>query len=155
MKNANKNFVIDTGLVEFKLPFDRGTESIYFNPNDVDFFTRIQQMIDKISGLYDELSDRYENAETSEGKMAIICELNDQIKAEFDAGFGNKVSDVIFKYVSPHGIIKSKKQYYAFYILDFLIPLIAEETGETAKKTVDALAKAVNAHTAKYQHKLK
>ena len=32
--------IIDTGLVEFVLPFDRGEEKIYFNPNDVEFFVR-------------------------------------------------------------------------------------------------------------------
>ena len=26
--------IIDTGLVEFILPFDRGEEKIYFNPNE-------------------------------------------------------------------------------------------------------------------------
>ena len=40
-----------------------------------------------------------------------------------------------------------------FYILEYLMPKIAEVTGETSKATNDALAKAMNKHTAKYQHK--
>ena len=46
------NNVIDTGLVSFKLPFDRGTEEIFFNPNDTDFFSRIRRMFDRIGEIY-------------------------------------------------------------------------------------------------------
>ena len=62
------------------------------------------------------------------------------------------VADTIFKYVSPHGIVAGN-QYYSFYILDYLMPKIAEVTGETSKATNDALAKAMQKHGVKYQHK--
>lgn len=150
---AAKRNVIDTGLVEFKLPFDRGEEKIYFNPNDIDFFIRITDMINSISGLYDDLAEEYEKTEDGFEKLEIIRKLNDKIKAEFDTAFGNNVSDVIFKYVSPHGIV-AKNQYYSFYILEYLMPIIAEETGKTSKETNAALSTAMNKHTAKYQHKL-
>lgn len=150
---ANKK-VIDTGLVEFILPFDRGEEKIYFNPNDVEFFIRLTDMINNISGMYDGLADEYEKTEDSFEKLEIIRKLNGKIKDAFDVAFGNNVSDTIFKYVSPHGIV-AKNQYYSFYILDYLMPLIEEETGKTSKATVSALEKAMNKHTAQYQYKFK
>lgn len=148
---TNKN-IIDTGLVEFKLPFDRGTEKIYFNPNDIDFFIRLTDMINSISGMYDDLADEYEKTEDNFEKLEIIRKLNGRIKDAFDVAFGNNVADTIFKYVSPHGIV-AKNQYYSFYILEYLMPKIAEVTGETSKATNDALSKAMNKHTAKYQYK--
>lgn len=146
--------IIDTGLVEFILPFDRGEEKIYFNPNDVEFFIRLTDMINNISGMYDNLADEYEKTEDSFEKLEIIRKLNGEIKDAFDVAFGNNVADTIFKYVSPHGIV-AKNQYYSFYILDYLMPLIEKETGKTSKATVSALEKATNKHTAKYQYKFK
>lgn len=149
---ATKKNIIDTGLVEFELPFDRGTEKIYFNPNDIEFFIRLTDMINSISGMYDDLADEYEKTEDNFEKLEIIRKLNGKIKDAFDVAFGNNVADTIFKYVSPHGIVAGN-QYYSFYILDYLMPLIAEVTGETSKATTSALEKAMNKHTVKYQHK--
>jgi hypothetical protein len=146
--------IIDTGLVEFILPFDRGEEKIYFNPNDVEFFIRLTDMINSISGMYDDLADEYEKTEDNFEKLEIIRKLNGKIKDAFDVAFGNNVADTIFKYVSPHGIV-AKNQYYSFYILDYLMPLIEKETGKTSKATVSALEKAMNKHTAQYQYKFK
>lgn len=151
--NARKIDVIDTGLVEFILPFDRGTEKIYFNPNDLDFFIRLTDMINSMSDIYDKAHMEYENATDSVEKLEITRRLNEKIKADFDNAFGNNVSDVIFKYVSPNGIIKSKSQYYPFYILEWLMPKIEEETGKTSKATMSALEKAMSKHTVNYQHK--
>ena len=150
---ATKKNIIDTGLVEFELPFDRGTEKIYFNPNDVEFYIRLTDMINSISGMYDDLSDEYEKTEDNFEKLEIIRKLNGRIKDAFDIAFGNNVADTIFKYVSPHGIVAGN-QYYSFYILEYLMPIIAEITGKTSKATNDALAKAMNKHTVKYQHKI-
>lgn len=148
---ANK--IIDTGLVEFKLNFDRGEESIFFNPNDPEFYSRIADMIDNISGLYSSYEDKYEEAKESGEKLNVIRELGNEIRANFDLAFGNNVSDVIFKYVSPHGFIKSKKEYYAFYILDVLREMIEKEVGKTSEIVRVALNKANNKHTQKYAHK--
>lgn len=151
---ATNKSVIDTGLVRFELPFDRGVEEIFFNPNDVEFFIRLTDMINNISGMYDDLADEYEKTEDNFEKLEIIRKLNGKIKDAFDVAFGNNVSSIIFKYVSPHGIV-AKNQYYSFYILDYLMPLIEKETGKTSKATVSALEKAMNKHTAKYQYKFK
>ena len=152
--NTTKKNIIDTGLVEFELPFDRGTEKIYFNPNDIDFFIRLTDMINSISGMYDDLADEYEKTEDNFEKLEIIRKLNGRIKDAFDVAFGNNVADTIFKYVSPHGIVAGN-QYYSFYILDYLMPKIAEVTGETSRATNDALEQAMNKHTAQYQYKFK
>lgn len=149
---ATKKNIIDTGLVEFELPFDRGTEKIYFNPNDVEFFIRLTDMINSISSLYDNSAEEYEKTEDGLEKLEIVRRLNNKIKDSFDVAFGNNVSDTIFKYVSPHGIV-AKNQYYSFYILEYLMPLIAEETGKTSKATTSALEKAMNKHGVNYQHK--
>lgn len=151
---ATKKNIIDTGLVEFELPFDRGTEKIYFNPNDVEFFIRLTDMINSISGLYDNLSEEYEKTEDNFEKLEIIRNLNGKIKDAFDVAFGNNVSDTIFKYVSPHGIVAGN-QYYSFYIIEYLMPIIADVTGKTSKATVSALEKAMNKHTTQYQYKFK
>mgnify|MGYP003548242220 FL=1 len=151
---ATKKNIIDTGLVEFELPFDRGTEKIYFNPNDIEFFIRLTDMINSISGMYDDLADEYEKTEDNFEKLEIIRKLNGKIKDAFDIAFGNNVADIIFKYVSPHGIVAGN-QYYSFYILEYLMPIIAEVTGKTSKAAVSALEKAMNKHTAQYQHKFK
>lgn len=151
---ATKKNIIDTGLVEFELPFDRGTEKIYFNPNDVEFFVRLTDMIKTISEMYDNLADEYEKEKDDFGKLEIIHNLNEKIKEAFDIAFGNSVSDTIFKYVSPHGIVAGN-QYYSFYILEYLMPVIAEVTGKASKATTDALAKAMQKHGVKYQHKFK
>ena len=143
--------VIDTGLVEFKLPFDRGEEKIYFNPNDTEFFLRLSEMIDNISELYENAGEEFEATEDNKEKLEIIRRLNGKVKEEFDNAFGNSVADTIFKYVSPHGIIKSKSQYFAFYILEYLMPLIEKETGETAEKANKALEKAMKKHNVKYK----
>ena len=151
--DARKIDVIDTGLVEFVLPFDRGAEKIYFNPNDLDFFIRLTDMINSMSDTYEKASEEYENATDSMEKLEITRRLNEKIKADFDNAFGNNVSDAIFKYVSPNGIIKAKNQYYPFYILEWLMPTIAEETGKTSKATMSALEKAMSKHTVNYQNK--
>lgn len=150
---ATKKNIINTGLIEFELPFDRGTEKIYFNPNDIEFFIRITDMINSISGMYDDLADEYEKTEDNFEKLEIIRKLNSKIKDAFDVAFGNSVADTIFKYVSPHGIVAGN-QYYSFYILEYLMPIIADVTGKASQAANDALAKAMNKHTAKYQHKL-
>lgn len=151
--NARKIEKIDTGLVEFILPFDRGDEKIYFNPNDLDFFIRVTDMINVLSEKYEKAETEYDNASDGAEKIEITRKLNEEVKAEFDIAFGNKVSDVIFKYVSPNGIIKSKSQYYPFYILEYLMPKIEEETGKTSRATMTALEKAMSKHAVKYQHK--
>lgn len=150
---ATKNNVIDTGLVKFELPFDRGVEEIYFNPNDVEFFYRITNMINSISKLYDGLTEEYEKAKDEFQKIEILHNLNDKIKSAFDVAFGNSVADVIFKYVSPHGIVAGD-QYYCFYIIEYLIPKISEISGNTSNAAAAALEKAMNKHAVKYQHKI-
>ena len=152
---AKKNDVIDTGLVEFALPFDRGEEKIYFNPNDTEFYIRISDMINEISSLYDTMSSKYENATAAMDKLHIVRELNESVKAAFDVAFGNEVSNVIFKYVSPNGIVRSRQQYFAFYILEWLMPKIEAEAGKAFTEANQALAKAINKHTEKYNHKFK
>lgn len=147
------NNIIDTGLVEFELPFDRGTEKIEFNPNDLDFFVRITDMIKSMEHIYDNATDEYEKADTIEAKMEITRNLNDTIRDAFDCAFGNKVSDKIFKYCSPHAIIKSKSQYYPFYFLEWILPEIEKETGKTSKATSSSLEKAMAKHATKYSYK--
>ena len=151
--NAKTIKIIDTGLVEFELPFDRGTEKIYFNPNDVEFFIRLTDMINSISGMYEGAIEEYEKLDDNGAKLEVIRDLNGKIKNAFDIAFGNEVSSTIFKYVSPHGIV-NKNQYFSFYILEYLMPLIEKETGKTATAATSALEKAMNKHGVKYQHKI-
>jgi hypothetical protein len=153
---ANKK-IIDTGLVEFILPFNRGGENvceekIYFNPNDIEFFYRLTKMIENLSEMYEKSTAEYQKSNDDIEKLEILHNLSEKVKSVFDFTFGNNVSDGLFKYVSPVGIV-NRTQYYPFYILDYLMPLIEKETGKTSKATVSALKKAMNKHTAKYAYK--
>jgi hypothetical protein len=147
----SQNDVIDTGLVEFVLPFDRGEEKIYFNPNDIDFFIRLTDMINSSSELYEEKAELFEKEEDEIEKLRIVDSLNEKIKKEVDVAFGNDVSSVLFKYCSPVSIVKSKNTLYLFYILDWILPKIQKETQETSNNAKAALDRAMAKHTQKYQ----
>lgn len=154
MKAKIKNTVetIDTGLVEFKLPFDRGEVSIFFNPNDTEFYYRISKLIPTISELYEEAETELLNAD-DERKLEIFHDYNGEIVNSFNEAFGNDVSN-LFKFVSPLGIIKSIGQPYMLYILEWLLPRIADETDETAKKAMAELEKAQKQYSAKTRKKM-
>ena len=73
--------VIDTGLVCFKLPFDRGTEEICFNPNDTEFFSRIRRMFDRIGEIYKKAQEEYSKEGLKSVEQLEISEnANNEIK---------------------------------------------------------------------------
>lgn len=134
--------IIDTGLVEFIIPFDRGEEKIYFNPNDTDFFLRIKNMFKKISQIYSNIKNEYEKEDITTAEQIELSEnANNEIKKEVDFAFGNKVSEGIFKYCSPTSFVKSKKMYFTYYILEFLLQEINDEIGEAVSESVKEMQK--------------
>lgn len=146
------NKVIDTGLVGFKLPFDRGMEEIFFNPNDTDFFSRVRRMFDKIGEIYKNSQNEYarEGITTIE-QLEVSEKANEEIKKEVDIAFGNVVSGGMFKYCSPTSFVKSQKKYYTYYILEYLLELINEEIGETVSESVKEMQKISQKYASKFQ----
>lgn len=146
----NDGFIIDTGLVEFRLPFDRGEEKIYFNPNDTEFFDRMSNMINELPNVFETASEKREKADGDfEAERIIYRETNEKIRDLFDIAFGNSVSKTIFKYCSPTSLVKSKKTIYPIYILEYLMPLINNEVGNTSKISLEELERA-NSHIKNY-----
>ena len=90
--------IIDTGLVGFKLPFDRGTEEIFFNPNDTEFFSRVRRMFDRIGEIYKKTQEEYarEGIKTIE-QLEISENANNEIKKEVDVAFLEQASDYLIK----------------------------------------------------------
>ena len=142
---------IDTGLVRFELPFDRGMEEIFFNPNDIEFVGRIVDMMENISGIYILAEEEY-NKDGIEPKeqLKILREANTKICDEFDFAFGNKVSDKMFKYCSPTSVVKGKNQYYTWYLLEMLFADIEKEVGVTMTSTNNNLKKIMDKHATNY-----
>ena len=146
------NNIIDTGLVGCKLPFDRGTEEIFFNPNDTEFFSRVRRMFDRIGEIYKKAQEEYakESIKTIE-QLEISENANNEIKKEVDIAFGNIVSDKMFKYCSPTSFVKSQKKYYTYYILEYLLELINKEIGETVSESVKEMQKISQKYASKFQ----
>ena len=134
------------------MPFDRGAEKIYFNPNDFELYNRITEAVNQLGEIYDGQDKKIEAAATVEEKLKVLADIDAAVKMKLDWAFGNNVSDTIFKYVSPHGIVKGN-QYFAFYVLEYILNQagkIAKETSEAARKELE---KAMNKHAKKYVKK--
>lgn len=140
---------LDTGLIEFEVPFDTGyVGKLHFNPNDIDFYDNLICLEDNIRKLYTE----YENITvTKENNDEIVHKIkNDlcpKIKSEFNKLFGENASEVIFKYASPVAFVKN--EYYPYYFLNAFLPDVAEKmnkTNQTVKLNYEKLSK----HAIKY-----
>lgn len=138
---------IDTGLVRFELPFDRGPEEIFFNPNDTGFFVRLKDLLDFLPEKYKEAFERF-NAEgvTKEEQINITRQVNEEICEQFDVAFGNKVSDKIFKWCSPTSVVRNLKMYYPYYFLQMISPDIEKETGEAMAEIQEEIKKISSKH---------
>ena len=138
---------IDTGLVRFELPFDRGTEEIFFNPNDTGFFVRLKDLLDFLPEKYKEAFEKF-NAEgvTKEEQINITRQVNEEICEQFDIAFGNKVSDKIFKWCSPTSVVRNLKMYYPYYFLQMISPDIEKETGEAMAEIQEEIKKISSKH---------
>lgn len=127
--------VLSTGKVAFTMMFDNGDkETFYFNPNDKDIQTRIQNfekdMEKRIAEIeIDKYKDRFEKdspavdfespenlfemtaeeLEALRDKLIVARDIeneyNKAVKAELDEVFKSNVSEVAFKYCEPFDIV--------------------------------------------------
>lgn len=126
------------------------TETIYFNPSDSDLPKRLMEC----QKIIEEKSKNVKPYEVDESGMPdadkaleYYDEVNKIVCDALDYAFGNKVSDVIFKYCGAYSVVNGN-----FQILNFLNAITPE-----IKKTVEKSNKAANAkanqYLNKYRHK--
>lgn len=142
---------IDTGLIEFKIPFSNGDEgTLCFNPNDVEFYGKIADFEAEMRKVYEE----FENVKNTENPQKIINEMrketNEKIKSIFDDLFGSGASAVIFKYASPTSFVKN--QYYPYYFLSEFMPDVVKKINKTNEAVIKNAQKMFE-HVAPYVSK--
>lgn len=136
---------IDTGLIEFKIPFSNGDEgTLRFNPNDSEFYAALKHLERDMKEIYGEL-------EASLDKEGVIEKIRDEtnvkIKTVFDSLFGSGASAVIFRYASPTSLVKNR--YYPYYFLSEFLPDVVKVMNKTNRASAKN-AKLMLEHTAPY-----
>lgn len=144
---------LDTGLIEFKIPFVNGDiETISFNPNDSTFYAKLVDLELKMKEVYEEYEGFIKSGEKNPKEIIskITNETNEKIKSIFDDLFGNGASKAIFKYVSPTAFVK--RQYYPYYFINEFMPDVIAEM-EKNNEEVAKNAKVMFEHIAPYVSK--
>lgn len=143
---------IDSGLETFEIDFkDRGeTAEISFNPSDPDLSKRLFEA----QKVIDEKTKEVKRYEVDENGVPVVDScieyLNGINKIVYDAidyAFGNKISDVVFKYCSPFAIVNG--EYYIWSFINGMTPLLKDIIGKDQKTASDNM----NKHLAKYMRK--
>jgi hypothetical protein len=140
---------LSTGKVAFPIEFDNGDkETIYFNPNDPNLGARLHDLKDNVLAKINDLPDVEldENGQPKDkGMVEAFKEILNIIYEEFDNAFASKVSHVIFRYVSPFGIVNG--EYYMIYFFNVAMPVIEKEIRKANKKAQENMEK----HIGKYR----
>lgn len=140
---------ISTGLIDFEIPFSNGdTETLTFNPNDVEFYGKLTEFEEKMRSAYENLeSVKNDDASPKEIIAKIRRETDVKIKNIFDDLFGAGAGRAVFKYASPTSFVNN--QYYPYYFLSEFMPEVAAKMSETnAEATKNA--RIMLEHTAPY-----
>lgn len=139
---------LKTGLIAFPIEFDNGEkDKIYFNPNDPDLFIRFADFEGKMNDRLSEIKDvELENDGTpkEKGFIEMMRGINKAICEELDIAFGNKISDVVFKYCSPFAIVNGE------YFLEQFVMAIRPEISKYNEKANLELQKKKQKHIEKY-----
>ena len=139
---------LKTGLIAFPIEFDNGEkDKIYFNPNDPDLFIRFADFEGKMNNRLSEIKDiELENDGTpkEKGLIEMMRGINQAICEELDIAFGNKISDVVFKYCSPFAIVNGE------YFLEQFVMAIRPEISKYNEKANLELQKKKQKHIEKY-----
>ena len=170
---------LSTGKVAFPIEFDNGDKAvIYFNPNDRGIQERIKSFeasienrikeidlekyksrfegnipeidIDNPEKLLELSDDELKNLQSRlDAVNEIEAEYNKAIKDELDVVFGDKISDVAFRYCQPFDTVviedEKGKEKREMYIMHFLHWLMVE-----LKKYGAENKSAMDKHLAKY-----
>lgn len=135
----------ETGLEEFEIEFaDRGiTEIIKFNPFDMDLPKRLFEAQKTIEEKVKEVKkiDVDENGMPGADECAeYLNSINKIVYDAIDYAYGNKISDVVFKYCGPFAIIKDE-----YYIWSFM-----EKTGKVLEPIIAQTREKANAKLNKH-----
>ena len=170
---------LSTGKVAFPIEFDNGDKAvIYFNPNDRGIQERIKSFeasienrikeidlekyksrfegnipeidIDNPEKLLELSDDELKNLQSRlDAANEIEAEYNKAIKDELDVVFGDKISDVAFRYCQPFDTVfiedENGNEKREMYIMHFLHWLMVE-----LKKYGAENKSAMDKHLAKY-----
>ena len=170
---------LSTGKVAFPIEFDNGDKAvIYFNPNDRSIQERIKSFeasienrikeidlekyksrfegnipeidIDNPEKLLELSDDELKNLQSRlDAVNEIEAEYNKAIKDELDVVFGDKISDVAFRYCQPFDTVviedENGNEKREMYIMHFLHWLMVE-----LKKYGAENKSAMDKHIAKY-----
>lgn len=134
---------LNKGLQPFDLYFEDidKHETIYFNPSDSDLVSRLAKSVENIKNL---LIDFKTNPDDDAYKIVEkIDETEKTICNEIDYGFGNKVSDTVFKHCGVMSVVNGE-----FYILTFFDAILPE-----IKKMSGGLQRQASSNTQKYINK--
>ena len=139
---------LKTGLIAFPIEFDNGEkDKIYFNPNDPDLFIRFADFEDKMNDRLAKIKDVELENDGTPKEMALVemmRGINNAICEELDIAFGNKISDVVFKYCSPFAIVNGE------YFLEQFVMAIRPEISKYNEKANLELQKKKQKHIEKY-----
>lgn len=139
---------LKTGLIAFPIEFDNGEkDKIYFNPNDPDLFVRFSdfegRMNDKLSEI-EEMDLDNDGMPREKALVEMMRKINQSVYEEIDIAFGNKISDVVFKYCSPFAIVNGE------YFLEQFVAVIRPEINKYNEKANLELQKKKQKHIEKY-----
>lgn len=139
---------LKTGLIPFPIEFDNGAkETIYINPNDPDLFVRFSEFENRMNERVKNLEDFELTTDGTPKNVEFVDafrEIRNATCEELDIAFGNKISDVVFKYCSPYAIIGGE-----YFLIQF-VQAIRPEIEKHNKKANTELQKKMAKHTAKY-----
>ena len=131
---------LNKGLQPFDIYFEDidEHETIYFNPSDSDLIPRLSKSMENIKKILmnfktDPNDDAYKIVEKIDETENTICN-------EIDYGFGNKVSDIVFKHCGVMSVANGE-----FYILSFFNAILPE-----IKKMSGGLQKQASSNAEKY-----
>ena len=139
---------LNQGLEPLEIYFkDTGkTETIYFNPSDSDLPKRLmecQKIIEEKSKNLKPYEIDESGLPDADKALKYYDEVNKIVCDTLDYAFGNKVSNVIFKYCGAYSVVNGNFQILNF--LNAITPVI--------KKAVEKNNKAANAKATQYLNK--
>lgn len=139
---------VKTGLKTFKINFSDRNESaeISFNPNDPDLSIRFSELKDRIGEKLKNVKDIDLNEDGTAKDLSYVeqvKEITDIVKSEIDIAFGNKISDVVFKYCSPMALVDG--DYFILQFIKAISPVI--------KSNIENESRKLDKHLAKYKNK--
>ena len=144
--------VLDKGLEIFEIEF-KGTgitAEIAFNPSDADLPKRLfeaQKIIDEKTKEIKKYETDENGVPDTDAYINYINTMNQVVYDAVDYAFGNKISDVVFRYCSPYTIVGN--EYFILHFFKQITPVVEKIIGDKQKKA----SANVNKHLAKYMKK--